>query len=268
MRRAFTLIELLVVIAIIAILAALIFPVFAEAKKSAQAATCLSNLKQVGLGMTLYVDSNDDTWFSAIRYAPAPGFADQELWIGYDNNNTGFNNGFIGDVTKPAKYKPRPGLVDPYLKNEKIKKCPSMPSSWQLAIAINWFNNSYEELSQFTAKYPEYKGKEYGPASYHCQRVNGLYDCVGASNSLMESASETLVAWEHERWVPICAALQVRIWAESPPEDDFDTVDHFHFLHRDGMNALWGDMHAKHMRYRSLKRRYFTMEKLTYPQLP
>ena len=53
-RRAFTLIELLVVIAIIAILAAILFPVFAQAKAAAKAASCLSNVRQIATGMTLY----------------------------------------------------------------------------------------------------------------------------------------------------------------------------------------------------------------------
>ena len=58
-RRAFTLIELLVVIAIIAILAAILFPVFSQAKEAAKKTSCLSNLKQIGLAMTLYVDDHD-----------------------------------------------------------------------------------------------------------------------------------------------------------------------------------------------------------------
>ncbi|HLV81519.1 MAG TPA: DUF1559 domain-containing protein [Chthonomonadaceae bacterium] len=61
-RAAFTLIELLVVIAIIAILAAILFPVFAQAREKARAISCLSNLKQNGLGVLMYVQDYDETF--------------------------------------------------------------------------------------------------------------------------------------------------------------------------------------------------------------
>ena len=61
-RSAFTLIELLVVIAIIAILAAILFPVFAQAREKARAATCLANEKQMGLGIMQYVQDYDETY--------------------------------------------------------------------------------------------------------------------------------------------------------------------------------------------------------------
>jgi prepilin-type N-terminal cleavage/methylation domain-containing protein/prepilin-type processing-associated H-X9-DG protein len=60
-RKAFTLIELLVVIAIIAILAAILFPVFAQARDKARQATCVSNLKQLGSALMMYVQDYDET---------------------------------------------------------------------------------------------------------------------------------------------------------------------------------------------------------------
>lgn len=58
----FTLIELLVVIAIIAILAAILFPVFASAREKARQISCLSNVRQLGLGIMQYVQDNDEVF--------------------------------------------------------------------------------------------------------------------------------------------------------------------------------------------------------------
>lgn len=60
-KCGFTLIELLEVIAIIALLAALIFPVFARAREAARSIVCLSNLKQLGTAIDLYLEDYDET---------------------------------------------------------------------------------------------------------------------------------------------------------------------------------------------------------------
>lgn len=68
-RRGFTLIELLITLGVLAILAALLLPVLTRAKESGRSTACLSNLRQVGLALQIYVDEHDNrmpTMFDAL----------------------------------------------------------------------------------------------------------------------------------------------------------------------------------------------------------
>ena len=95
MKKGFTLIELLVVIAIIAILAAILFPVFARAREKARQTSCLSNLKQLTLGILMYAQDYDETMPYAV---------------------IGVMGGQLDYVLDS---------VSPYTKNTQINLCPS-----------------------------------------------------------------------------------------------------------------------------------------------
>jgi prepilin-type N-terminal cleavage/methylation domain-containing protein/prepilin-type processing-associated H-X9-DG protein len=98
MRKGFTLIELLVVIAIIAILAAILFPVFAKAREKARQSSCLSNVKQLALGIMSYCQDYDEK-LPPRYYRLDPGVAGGPNWCDH--------------------------LVQPYIKNTQVIQCPS-----------------------------------------------------------------------------------------------------------------------------------------------
>jgi len=100
-NRAFTLIELLVVIAIISILASMLFPVFARAREQARKSACMSNLKQIGLGVMMYVQDYDETY--PITYLAVPA-ADQM---------SGYTASYWFNV------------LQPYTKNRQVWYCPT-----------------------------------------------------------------------------------------------------------------------------------------------
>ena len=104
-RNGFTLIELLVVIAIVTILAALLFPVFSSARRKAWQTACLSNQRQVGAALMLYLQDFDET-YPNVRFEPlgnqGAGTLDQNAWS---------------------------VVISPYLRNTSVMACPANPDN-------------------------------------------------------------------------------------------------------------------------------------------
>ncbi len=255
--------EILVVISIICILAAILFPVFVTAKKAANGVACLSNMRQIGVAAQLYLSDHDDIYFPVCRYDPQPGFPPQITWIGYDNSNTGtVQAGFFGDVTKPAKQYPRTGLLDPYIRDMRIIKCPNQSTQIQSALALNGFDPTIP--SGYYVDNPAAQGNEFSPCILSSTYVGDTYETVGAPESMVEEPSQTLLCWEHLAFAPVCNWLQRPDWFGSPP-DIPEMTDHFNFLHNGGTNTLWCDGHVKRYSYGQLRRPMFSVLKHIYP---
>lgn len=124
-RKGFTLIELLVVIAIISILAAILFPVFARARENARRASCMSNMRQIGLGSVMYVQDYDE------KYPPLGG--------------TGAGCSSYPTIYTPSSLSWEQAIV-PYTKSSQIFQCPSdtkAPSTDPDNPATSYGYNSY-----------------------------------------------------------------------------------------------------------------------------
>jgi len=119
-KRGFTLIELLVVIAIISILSAILFPVFARARENARRASCMSNLKQIGLGIMQYTQDYDEkyppNWTATTATAPV---TDKSVPAG---NFTVED----GSGTPRGHYQTWMDFIFPYVKSVQIFVCPSV----------------------------------------------------------------------------------------------------------------------------------------------
>lgn len=106
----FTLIELLVVIAVIAILAAILFPIFARTKERSNEIVCISNLKQIATGLTMYVQDSNSRWPGLLMYG--------------DSSFDPYRMVRYGDSSQTATGS-IPSLIRPYVKSHRVFWCKS-----------------------------------------------------------------------------------------------------------------------------------------------
>lgn len=124
-REGFTLIEILIVVAIIALLATILFPVFGRARENAKRASCLNNMKQLGLGLMQYSQDYDERF---------PTF----MW----NKDTGTLASAVAPLTN---YFTWDSAIYPYVRNEQIFKCPSAYIKNTRTAAINIWVTGYTD---------------------------------------------------------------------------------------------------------------------------
>jgi prepilin-type N-terminal cleavage/methylation domain-containing protein/prepilin-type processing-associated H-X9-DG protein len=210
-RSGFTLIELLVVIAIIAILASILFPVFGRARENARRSSCLSNLKQIGLGIIQYTQDYDE------RY-PATHWEMDGNRLGYqtraDERGWSYN-------------------IQPYLKSTQIFQCPSEPNPPLAATAIS------DTTGQTTNGYSDYV---YNRLMGQITATNSS----GVSIAELERASNTVMALDYystgSGYSLSGGGTDPLNRAFLPPDSSGKGPG---LRHLEGINFLFADGHAK-----------------------
>lgn len=213
MRRSkgFTLIELLVVIAIIAILAAILFPVFARARENARRTSCMSNLKQLGLGFMQYTQDFDEqypgmimaTYNNALTYGIPFGWAD---------------------------------AMQPYIKSRQIFQCPSestpihqLPT--ERGYTDYWFNSRLGQKSLAAVQSPSLtilSGDGNGYDAANAYVGSAIYAYIGCTTT---TATGTLPPY-----AAACSQLTIT---------GLGGEKNAHGRHLDGANFLFADGHVK-----------------------
>ena len=238
--RGFTLIELLVVIAIIAILAAILFPVFAQAREKARAISCLSNVKQLGLGVTQYEQDFDETCPNGINpYGGGQGWAGQI----YPYVKS------VGVFKCPDD--PTAGNVSSYAYNSNVTTANPAPTSCSSAVPVGMsiaqYNSpaktillaevqnsaGYDVSKELTTTWGTCGGS---PAGYG---MGQGYDPSGYNASSVDAGAPGLLKW----------ATGYMRFSNAPA----NIVDEAQFMsakgrHQDGSNFLMADNHAKFLR--------------------
>lgn len=153
-KSAFTLIELLVVIAIISILAAILFPVFAQAKEAAKKTQCISNLRQNGMAVMMYLSDYDDTYPQSAYGATGNGelpAAGARVYSVFD-------------------------AIQPYTKSSEIYICPTDKEAikWKAILtAIGMTPAEKIEMASYAFNFALFEDPAVGPNRYASDPVIG-----------------------------------------------------------------------------------------------
>ncbi len=285
-KHAFTLIELLVVIAIIGILAAILFPVFGRARENARRTSCLSNLKQIGLGAAQYIQDYDGQMFHH-----------HEDWVLDDGTQvptlpssvSGCTGGGSGNSQAE---KPWIIFFQPYLKSRQIGFCPSDPTphSAKLATDILGYNGGIATGEPVAGS--EQQLAETNNLSMESYLLNSIFTHKSCRYALDGSplngfATDAAISGFPDASIIMFSERNSETFGDSdspvyaPNQDDYDTwvgeeslvgADAKHQQgwlkwnrHFDGSSYLYFDGHAKWLRWSAAKRDQYPDHKVRFP---
>ena len=222
-RNAFTLIELLVVIAIISILASILFPVFARTRENARAASCLSNMKQMGLAIEMYKQDYDG-------------------WYPYGSRK---DPGVVTDWYH--------AFLAPYIKNDQVIHCPSDPDEWTIGYS---YNEAFGyRMNDSRAGSPEESDHHLTLCSQNVPIYDGINEAGVTQPSISIILTEGTLYYNYlislgGTWTPATASETLTIFF--PNSSKATMTSHYMReeagIHNGGVNNTYADGHVKWQR--------------------
>ncbi|CUU36883.1 MAG: prepilin-type N-terminal cleavage/methylation domain-containing protein [Armatimonadetes bacterium] len=222
-NKGFTLIELLVVIAIIAILAAILFPVFAQTREKARQTMCLSNSRQMGLAVQMYVQDYDEA-LPSVRM----------MWQG---------------IPTPQSWLDQ---IQPYVKDTLLRRCPSDNSpAWN--DTQNPRMTSYGFNAYLDPFHPPY-GDPMNPRPFRLAGIVRPAQCVFSTELAERNSKYPNMLIRGDHFMPM-------YWGNPPPVMDMMMNDRLWDAtrgipttlaitrHAGGMNYVFVDGHARWHRF-------------------
>jgi len=235
-KNAFTLIELLVVIAIISILAAVLFPVFARARENARRASCMSNLKQIGLGIMQYVQDYDERYPHAVIHHDPP-------YPGGENYQTGY--WFWQQI------------IYSYTKSNQLSYCPSGQSESR----PTHYNYGVNALitGATTSATPLAMAAVRAPASTYLAMDSGTYIIRmpmpgNSTDDVLEPHGSSWYLPGMEEYSGVVSSF------EGFAATDYKNGRHFH-----GLNVIFADGHVKWLKSSVIWQQAKKYDKDTHP---
>jgi prepilin-type N-terminal cleavage/methylation domain-containing protein/prepilin-type processing-associated H-X9-DG protein len=224
-RRGFTVVELLIVVFIIAVLAGMLLPGLAQALEAARGASCVSNLRQIGMAVIQYRTQNND-WFFPVSYPPRPN---------------GSQSYFFGEVSPTGQLDPEKGYLVPYLEESgTVDRCPAFrEGDFRTRFQVPGWGYAYNYW--YLGQNGEAFSYSWGGQTYNVPKDMHAGHSVKKSVNTVLFADSARINIFGGGATPQNPVLEENFYLD-PPSQNYDSV---HFRHQRRANVLFVDAHVQ-----------------------